>query len=126
MIGFASYYYVFPRIADSEINKKLDQVKSTDRSDLIPGEVRYGQQPTGTTGNPSISSIPLSDKLQFSYVNWKDVPASTDELGVRIVIPAIEISSNSLLPKEQRIMVGREAWNENRCSSLLSSTILSI
>lgn len=96
MIGFASYYFVIPRIADSKINDTLGQIKETDTSGLIPGEVRGEATPSGTTGTNSATSIPLGDKLQFSYVNWNDVPASTDELGVRIVIPAIELDEEVL------------------------------
>ncbi len=95
MISFASYYFIVPRIENSRINGKLEQVRETDRSGLIPGSVKDSSDP-GTSANANVSSIPLSDKLQFSYANWKDVPPSTNELGVRIVITAIEMDEEIL------------------------------
>ena len=91
LIAFASYYFIVPRIADHRLNSELEQARKVDKSRLIPEQVRSGGTAASSDVSPASSSIPLGDKLTFRYVNWKDVPSSTDELGVRIVIPTIEL-----------------------------------
>ena len=81
MISFAAYYLIAPRIADLRIHRELASIKNIDQAALI-------SKPLSLT---SISPIPFGDKLNFASVDWKALPDSTNELGQRIVIPAIQL-----------------------------------
>ncbi len=90
MIAFASFYFIAPQIADHRAQAIAERLKKLDEANLIPGQVNTS---SGIDVYPSTAAgtIPMGDKLTFRYVNWNDVPAATDELGVRIVIPDIHL-----------------------------------